>query len=185
MSDRDLFALFYFTKGEPLGRLEDLVRRAGVTGARTRSWGTGVVQGAWGGLSCESHLLQLSCTTVLVVNFREDDFHAMREGAGELIYDDGAIDLAHSFRDSCLALQPLAAFISTYPFPMDFEVAEKQEAIVVNRDVAALVEERFNLFYLSPDQLAELQSRERLAARDMLPAGSGLLLFGDSGPDRW
>ncbi|MCX5111749.1 hypothetical protein OOK13_25025 [Streptomyces sp. NBC_00378] len=109
----------------------------------------------------------------------------MREGGGELIYDDGAIDLAHSFRDSCLALQPLGALISTYPFPEDFEMAEKQEASVVDHDIIALVEERFSLFYLSPDQLAELQDRGRLAARDMLPAGNGLLLFGDSGPDRW
>jgi hypothetical protein len=191
VSDREIFALFYFPKGlrkefkESLEGLKSLSHQAGVSKIGVHAWGKGVVTGTWGGIGCRSHLLLLSDSDVLVLNLSEDKFRTMREDSGELLPEDGALSVAYSFRDACIAMQPLAAFMSTYPYPMDFEVAEHQERNALAHDLSVLVRERFGLLYVPPERLEALHEEEWLAGRDMVAAGDGLLVFEGIGKDRW
>ncbi|WP_159033488.1 hypothetical protein [Streptomyces malaysiensis] len=168
--------------------LERLISRAGVTEQETPSWSEGdrpTVLGRWGGIDCESHVLPLRYYDALVMTFREDEFHAMREGSGESLAEDGALSLISSFRDACLVLSPVFAFFSTYAWPDFSWPVINQEEDVLNGNVARLAREGFGALFFTAGDAADLDRVDPFTGRDTLSLGNGLILFRGTGRDRW
>jgi hypothetical protein len=190
MSERRLCAAFYIPAGEAPEppTVDGLAGRAGITDLETRSWGVAdqpTALGSWDGLDCEANLLALEYFDVLLLTFREDEFTAIKESAGNALNEDGAPAVVNAFRDACIALNPVSAFITVYAWPDPLWFIQSQEERVLNGDVAGLAREGFGLLYVPAADVAQLQSTAPPVGRDVITIHGGLLLFRGEGRDRW
>jgi len=195
VSERELCAAFYLERPDPdpASWVADVL--AGIGVQRTWIWRPSaqtpvpigeVTYAEWAGLECEVWVRDLAHLRVLALVFRQNAFLDLVDLDAEgPVEQDGAIAVAHAFKDACEALAPEAAFVVTNPVSdLDGFLAE-QESAVVTLDELALVKGPFGLVYLPEALAAGLDPVLRLDPRDELPVRGGRLIFAGTGARRW
>lgn len=190
MSDRRRCAAFFLPMSEQLApyTVELLARRAGLTEIETKKWGLAgqpTVLGKWGPLDCEADLLTLVYFQALVLTFREDEFLALWEDSSRNHAEDRSLSIVQSFRNSCVTLDPVSAFVPAVTWPDPFWFVAQQEEPVLNGDVFAHLREKHVLLYLSPVDVADLGSTQLLADREVILLDGGLIVFRGKNRDQW
>ena len=200
-------AAFFFETVKDRPNLHELVRAAGMTNAASfddvnrRALGfhdpdREILGGTWGafgstwaildeveGLLCQQ--LYTSRNAYLDARIHGED----RQGTDE----DPELPYIGTFRDACLGLKPIAAFLDTRAHYGDEQWENKQgnrnwvlshAQKVASSKVNALADERFSLLYLC-ERLTRLWESDPIRDdRDMVEVSSGRLVFARSGPSR-
>jgi hypothetical protein len=202
-----IVAAFFFEKEKVSPKLQELVRAAGMTDVASFDHGDRValgfhdpdrevVGGTWGAFGITWAILDdadgLLCLQLYASrNSFLDALIAGEDGHGT--DNDPELPYIGTFRDACLVLKPIAAFLDTRAHYSDERWENKQgnrswilsQAHMVSVSSANdLADERYSLLYLS-EPLARLWNSNPIRDdRDRVEVPSGRLVFARSGPAR-
>jgi hypothetical protein len=189
-------ACFYteFDKGER--SIEELAALAKVENPDPSRFNENNLVGGWGGFGCELLTEKLTFLQLFEIRFDNGDFYDLRrpkKGIPHLpLEEDPALPLVLAFRDTCLALEQTAAFITITDFSSDEEWVRSldTELDIFTGTALNLAGYRFSLLYLNAELAEEYKKipsgHPFVQDRDQLPVeGGGLLLFSGTGWDRW
>lgn len=202
-----IVAAFFFETKQHRPRLHDLVRAAGMTDAASlddinrRALGfhdsdREVFGGTWGAFGSTWGVIDevdgLLCLQLYAAMNRYLDTQLAGEDR-QVMDEDPLLPYITTFRDTCVSLNPIAAFLDTRAHYGDEQWENKQgnrnwvlshAKIVGDSNANALADERFSLLYLG-DPLARLWDPDPIRDdRDMVQVPSGRLVFARSGPAR-
>lgn len=194
MNDLDKYAVTVFfvpVRGDRM-TLTQLLELAGATEIETNpltpSDPSGLAVCTWAGMTCRAYTFERSHHQILhIFFFRSSLLERLgpepESCAAVPLEKDGALDLALSFTQACLALSPDVAFVAVRRGQGDPDWSLAFESAVLAWDADALVAERFGLLYLNEEIYP--YATVSLKTRDQLPVGNGCLLFAGCGWDRW
>jgi hypothetical protein len=202
-----IVAAFFFESGRVSPDLNELVRGAGMTDVapltdlNRQALGfhdpdREVVGGRWGAFGDTWAILdEVDGLLCLQLYASMNDFLDAQLASADDRWTDGDPVLAYvaTFRDACLNLQPIVAFLDLRAHYGDERWENKQgnrdwvlshAKIVAEANANALADERFNLLYLSDTVARSWDADPIRDDRDMVEVPRGRLVFARSGRAR-
>lgn len=177
MSDWLAMAIF-IPKGERAPSEDEVLDRIGVDRAEHR----------WGPLAhVEWHVEELDFHLLAQLRFLQGALlKLLPEHGGDLpLAEDGALPLAHAFRDASARAGAEVGMLITHPEQAEREWILERYWMVLARDAASLASEHFGLLYMNDEVASNYTPETRRDARDELPGGPGRTIFAGRGSARW
>jgi|SRR5215831_6537673 len=202
-----IVAAFFFETGQGRSNLHTLVRAAGMTDVAPledinrralgfRESNREVLGGTWGAFGSTWAILDevegLICLQLYAAMNDYLDSQLVGEDR-QAMDEDPLLPYISTFRDACLSLKPIAAFLDTHAHYGDEQWENKQgnrnwvlshAQMVADSNANALADERFSLLYLGEPLTLLWDSDPIRDDRDMVEVPSGRLVFARSGPAR-
>ncbi len=195
ISSKYLAAVFFIAcdqlQGDKNQPIEKLLHAAGAIDISAKPDSSfdssGRVNCTWSGMTCKAEMYIGSNHQVLHLYFLQANLFALVGDKREPLplQEDGALQLAFNFRDTCLSLSPKVAFVATHLSIALPEYALEREWMVTARDANALADLRLGLLYLDDEIDQYWTSNPVRDDRDKLNVSHGRLVFAGHGWGRW